>query len=406
MASCLSDAVTLVIAKVYLVVSSLTTLGLSSALIAVGARKVQYEAFRTAFQTRDARVFLVDPYVSIMVFGALTIPLSLQGVTVGVWAYKKTAFVYFCGVLVAVFGFVYVAILCFLSAQADSRLAQTLAAYFDLMDTTLHTAAAAGYTTSRLEQLNAQTQHMLNSGGGLCVAVASLLTAALACASRVVGHVWMSSAVGVSINALTLLAGCFLVYVSHYTTTFGKDSNAEFGVATGVITLLGSLVGVGAFVSHWPRLVNFHAVGCAVTILLLVSVAAACFAAGGATKPASSALRFAGACTPVSDAPPAPSNSSTLVNATAVEDDVIQDCMESVALTTFASTHLLLVGAVAALAATVLVTDLSATVMLILHRESSEHTELADRHAGRSQSPPPTPRHSRRKRVSRRDIEA
>jgi hypothetical protein len=347
--SCISNTVTLVLAKAYLILSSITCLGLSSAMIAVGSRRIQYDTLQNALRMHEPWVFLIDPYLSVLALGACSIPLCITGLAGGFWGARHTLLMYVCGVLVCVCLLIYVAILCFVNAQADTRLGNIIVAYFNLLATTVDTAAAAGYESQVLEKVTDEAALMLNKGGSICIACAVLLMAAGASASRIASHAWMSTHIGIILDSVSLCIASLLIYVGKYANAFRSSQNTKFALASGALTFLGSVLGITAFVTHNRTLINAHAVFTAMLVVLLAAAAAACIAAGGITAPTSSALRMAGDCT-------------SATNSTGV-------CAEAIILESYASTHLLTVGAFAAIVATISGADLFATIMIIYTRQ-------------------------------------
>lgn len=237
----------------------------------------------------------------------------------------------------------------FIVAASNTELRLELASFVD--------SATRIATVERLHAENdGSAAGVLHAAGGVLLTLTLLMATGVAADSRLAGHAWMSTKLGLLTNGTTALLACFLIGLSRYAQEFQASSAAVFVIVVAVLVLLESVFGAVASVSHDQRMLRVHAAASGLTCVLLVAAAAAALAAGGVRAPLETALTAVGGCTR------AQSNSTS------------QPCVESIVFENYASTHLELTGALAAvLAVAALVNVCSAATLqwVLLSREST-----------------------------------
>jgi hypothetical protein len=130
--------------------------------------------------------------------------------------------------------------------------------YWDLVSAALQQESKV-YDTSKALAATATASKLLHDAGNMCIASAVLMLVALFCASRVAGHAWMLSRVGLAQNLLTTLLGAGVVYAATVTSKYnmGGDWAADF------------LGGVGGFIMCGMRSAVRACVCCAAQVAAL-----------------------------------------------------------------------------------------------------------------------------------------
>jgi hypothetical protein len=113
--------------------------------------------------------------------------------------------------------------------------------YWDLVAAALQQESKV-YDTSKALAATATASKLLHDAGNMCIASAVLLLVALFCASRVAGHAWMLSRVGLAQNLLTALLGAGVVYAATVTSKYnmGGDWAADFLGGVGCFIMCGA----------------------------------------------------------------------------------------------------------------------------------------------------------------------
>jgi len=170
-------------------------------------------------------------------------------------------------------GLVYASVLCFVYASSEQSTSQLVAAYWDLVSVALEQEATL-YDTSRAQAVARVASKLLNDAGRMCIASAWLMIIALACASKIAGHDWMMSRVGMAVNVLSAVLGAAVVYAATLTSHYnlGGDWSADFLGGVGGFIMLASLVGIVATAKRWRSILWAHFLSlCALAILLTAS---------------------------------------------------------------------------------------------------------------------------------------
>ncbi len=378
------------------------------------APQVSYGGVRAVMDMQGAKHLLVDPYLTLVVLGSLLMPLSGLGFWAAVVSARRTLFLYFCGCLLAATVLVYVSALCFLYASSDTYTSQLVAAYWDLTQAALQQESTL-YDTSHARTAASAAGKLLGNAGRMCAAAAVLLFVALFCASRVAGHAWMLSRVGLAQNLLTTALGAAVVYMATITSRYnlGGDWAADFIGGVGGFIMLLSVGGALAMACHWRAFLWLHFVSLfllslllmAATVLLLVygSARVSSFARTSAGKvPAVFRARVLGCAAAQL---PAPQPNSTQVNGTAGLEQlnltsagaaaVLQCALTPEAAERWWEAHLTYLGALGAVLLVTLMCNLVATGYL-LYTGGADDDEEGD--AG-----PRRRRKDKRRRRRRRD---
>ena len=228
---------------------------------------------RTVLDAVGKRHLLLDPYVTLITMGSLLMPLSGLGLWAAVSGARRTLFAFFCSVLLAATALVYASVLCFVYASSEQSTSQLVAAYWDLVSAALEQESTL-YDTSRAQKVAALASRLLTDAGRMCIASAWLMFIALVCASRIAGHDWMMSRVGMAVNLLSAVLGAAVIYAASLTSRYnlGGDWSADFLGGVGGFIMLASLMGVLATAMRWPRVLWAHFLSlCALAILLTAS---------------------------------------------------------------------------------------------------------------------------------------
>lgn len=273
----------LLAAKVVLCAMNVGSFAIAAGLVAVGAKKIDYGGLKAVIDAAGQRHLLVDPRLTLMVMGSLLMPLSMTGFWAAVVGARRTLFVYFCGVLLAATVLVYVSALCFLYASSDKATGELVAAYWDLVAAALQQESTL-YDTSVAQKATATASRLLHNAGNMCIASAVLLLVALFCASRVAGHAWMLSRVGIAQSLFTTVLGAAVVYLATVTSQYnmGGDWAADFLGGVGGFVMLVSLGGVLALALHWRSLLWAHFLTLCLLALLLMAATVVCLTYGSA----------------------------------------------------------------------------------------------------------------------------
>jgi len=336
------------IARTYLILGSVVTFTLACAVSSLSSTKIRVDIIRNALNTRDASNLMIDPYLMLTTLGLLTVPVSALGVLGGVKRSQNHLFAYFFCMLCGVTAFVYVAIVCYVSAESANTLAITISAYLDVLKESVHKtwhlpigpAASASYA-ELLEDVS-HAQQNLQEAGALCVSLAVFMFLELWAASRVASHEWMLQRVGVTLCTLGDVVSIALLSLARFTTGPGK----RFADGVGAMMLIFSFIGFAAFKWKTPVLVGTHVTLTFLLVILCAALAGVCISSGDVQTPLTNTLTYFDKCE---------------LNPT---DSSVTGCVQALAAQQYASTHLVFLGGLAAVTAVVLMLNLVSALYL------------------------------------------
>ena len=329
------------IARTYLLLSSLVVLSLAIALTVVASLRIRGDVVRNALNTRDVGLAMTDAYILLTCLGFFAVTVSCLGVAGAFWTDSKPRILvthFFC-VLVAVFGFVYVTIMCYVSADADAATSTSISSYFDLLRTTVHTSLRIplgkrvnGSYTALLGDV-ARTQDNLREAGGMSVATACLLFVSLWSSSRLASHEYMLTRVNIFLCSFgVVIASSMLALARHD----NKSTGSTYATVVGAFMLPLSLIGVAAFITRKRWLSYVHLSCTLILVILTATLAGVCIASGDVQTPLTATLNYYDSCA-------VPETNSTVAT-----------CVQALAAQQFASEHLVLLGGLAAMTCVVL----------------------------------------------------
>jgi len=350
------------------------------------AAQVSYGGVRTVLDAVGKRHLLLDPYVTLVTMGGVLMPLSALGFWAAVSGWRRTLFMFFCSVLLVATALVYVSALCFVYAASEAATSQLVQSYWSLVSAALEQEEAL-YDTSRAQAVAHTAAKLLTDAGRMCIASAVFMLVALVCASRIAGHSWMMSRVGLAVNLLSTVLGAAVVYAASLTSHYnlGGDWAADFLGGIGGFIMIASLVGLVATAMRWRVALWAHFLSlCALAILL---TAATCvilvygssrvseFARTGAGKvPAVFRTRVLGC---VSTALPvnatAADFNATALNLTNAEAAAVLQCaVDPEEAQRFWETHLTVLGALGSVLLVVLLANLVSAGYLLYNGPDEE----------------------------------
>ena len=336
---------------------------------------------RTVLDAVGKRHLLLDPYVTLVTMGGVLMPLSTLGFWAAVSGARRTLFMFFCSVMLTATVLVYASALCFTYAASEQTTSQLVSAYWDLVSAALDQEAAL-YDTSRAKAVAGVASKLLRDAGNMCIASAVLMLVALVCASRIAGHDWMMSRVGMAVNVLTTALGAAVVYAATLTSHYnlGGDWSADFLGGVGGFIMIASLVGVLSTAMRWRRMLWMHFLSlCALSILLTAATCVilvygssrvSAFARTGAGKvPAVFRTRVLGCVDAALPGPPA-NDTDVLakLNLTNADAAAVLECaVDPEEAQRFWETHLTSLGALGAVLLVVLLANLVSAGYLLFN---------------------------------------
>ena len=380
----------LLVAKVVLCVMNVASFALAAGLVAVGSKKVRepsrrvapnfasdtaaqvsYGGVRMVLDAVGKRHLLLDPYVTLVSMGGVLMPLSALGFWAAVSGARRTLFMFFCSVMLTATVLIYASALCFVYASSEQTTSQLVSTYWDLVSAALDQEAAL-YDTSRAKAVAGVASKLLKDAGNMCIASAVLMLVALVCASRIAGHDWMMSRVGMAVNVLTTALGAAVVYAATLTSHYnlGGDWSADFLGGVGGFIMIASLVGVVATAMRWRGMLWMHFLSlCALSILLTAATCVilvygssrvSAFARTGAGKvPAVFRTRVLGCVDAALPGPPANDTALAMLNLTNADAAAVLQCaVDPEEAQRFWETHLTSLGALGAVLLVVLLANL------------------------------------------------
>jgi len=244
------DAPAVKACRVLMFVGGTVTVTLSSVVLARAAR----------VSWPDTTHFLLEPSTAAAGIGSVALITSLVGIGGAATSGRLTLITFIFLVTLSATLTLYLAVLCFLSANTSTRLASSLAEY--------------------VHGFGGSVTRALVASGAACTVGVALMCGSAAAAGRVAGWRWTRSKMPALLNAVNLILGALLLSLASYAVTQQKSANTQFALAVGALCVLGALFGGGAVYTRWPQCLKGHAVWSAVAGMLGALTAAACIAAG------------------------------------------------------------------------------------------------------------------------------
>jgi len=219
-------------ARLYLGVCSIIVFALSVLLITLGINR-----------NWTNNLFLLNPFLSIVVIGATAIPTAVLCGAGALTANRLILFVYMLTTVLIAVVLLYISILCFVFQQ--------------FFETDLKTA------------------------GAVCI-VAFLALACSVGAAAIVGgwNDWARPKMPGLLNAVLVILASLFLYIAVYVDRRENTTDARFAITVAGLVLVNSLEGCVAIITRWVRAFKAHALGSLVLGMLCIIVAAACISAG------------------------------------------------------------------------------------------------------------------------------
>ena len=323
------------VARAYLVLSSVVVLSLSIALTVVASLRIRGDVVRNALNARDAGLMMTDPYILLTSLGLFAQTVSCLGIACAFWTDSKPRLLvtHFACVCVAVFGFMYLSIMCYVSADADAATSTAISSYFDLLRTTVHTSLRMNGSYTALLGDVARTQDNLREAGGMSVATACLLFVSLWSSSRLASHEYMLTRVNIFLCSFGVVIASSMLALARHDT---KSTGSTYATVVGAFMLPLSLIGIAAFITRKRWLSYVHLAFTLILVILTATLAGVCIASGDVQTPLTATLNYYDSCA-------MPSSNSTVAT-----------CVQALAAQQFASEHLVLLGGLAAMTCVVL----------------------------------------------------
>ena len=233
-----------ILARVYMLASSLVVFGLGAALVSFGTS-----------QTWPSGSFLFNPYLSMVVIGSISIPGSMLAFAGAATAHRLILFIYMISAILMTVLLMYAGVLCFLCSQTSIVLARDLNRFL---------GGSVKLTTA----------------GGICIASSVLLLLSYASASITARWSWTKPKMAGVLNFVTLVLAAMFLYITIFTDESASSTNSRFALAVSVFALANAIFGGFALVTRWQRTLKAHATISYLVAMLCVIASSACIAAG------------------------------------------------------------------------------------------------------------------------------